>query len=151
MRRFAAQPGASNREIADAAEVADQGQISKVLARLRNLGLIHGPGQWRVGESHSWRLTARARRTDRTTRQAERVISQSLGEDPDAPAPSPLMVRGIVADGAHVVRARLLNDHAAELAGELWDLCSAAAAPPRGRLTATGRADPRRVGGCGPR
>jgi hypothetical protein len=42
--RSAAQPGASNREIADAAEVADQGQISKVLARLRNLGLIHDPG-----------------------------------------------------------------------------------------------------------
>jgi hypothetical protein len=56
---IAAQPGACNREIADAAEVADQGQISKVLARLRNLGLIHDPGQWRVGEPHSWRLTAR--------------------------------------------------------------------------------------------
>jgi AcrR family transcriptional regulator len=83
--------------------------------------------------------------TERTTRQAERVISQSLGEDPDAPAPSPLMVRRIVAGGARVVRARLLDGHAAELAGELWDLCSAAAAPPRGRLTATGRADPRRA------
>jgi AcrR family transcriptional regulator len=81
----------------------------------------------------------------RTTRQAERVISQSLGEDPDAPAPSPLMVRRIVAGGAQAVRARLLDGRTAELAGELWDLCSAAAAPPRGRLTATGRADPRRA------
>jgi hypothetical protein len=81
----------------------------------------------------------------RTTRQAELVISQSLGEDPDAPAPSPLMVRGIVAGGARVVRARLLDGSAAGLAGELWDLCSAAAAPPRGRLTATGEADPQRA------
>jgi hypothetical protein len=85
--------------------------------------------------------------TERTTRQAERVISQSLGEDPDAPAPapSPLMVRGIVAGGAQVVRARLLDGRAAELAGELCDLCCAAAATPRGHLTATGRADPRRA------
>jgi hypothetical protein len=82
---------------------------------------------------------------ERTTRLTERVISQSLGEDPDAPAPSPLMVRRIVAGGARVARARLLDGHAAELAGELWDLCSAAAAPPGGRLTATGRADPRRA------
>jgi len=98
-----------------------------------------------VREPHSWRLTRGGRLIERTTRQAQRVISQSLGEDPDAPAPSPLMVRGIVAGGARVVRARLLDGSAAELAGELWDLCSAAAAPPRGRLTATGRADPRRA------
>jgi AcrR family transcriptional regulator len=84
-------------------------------------------------------------RTVRTTRLAERVISQSLGEDPDAPAPSPLMVKRIVAGGAQVVRARLLDGRAAELAGELWDLCSAAAAPPRGHITATGRADPQRA------
>jgi hypothetical protein len=64
---IAAQPGASNREVADAAEVSDQGQISKLLARLQNLGLIHNPGQWRVGEPHSWRLTARGKRVERAT------------------------------------------------------------------------------------
>jgi DNA-binding IclR family transcriptional regulator len=62
---IAAQPGASNREVADAAEVSDQGQISRILARLQNLGLIHDPGQWRVGEPHSWRLTARGSRAVR--------------------------------------------------------------------------------------
>jgi hypothetical protein len=41
---IAAQPGASNREVADGAEVSDEGQISRLLARLKNLGLIHNPG-----------------------------------------------------------------------------------------------------------
>jgi DNA-binding MarR family transcriptional regulator len=59
---IAAQPGASNREVADAAEVSDQGQVSKLLARLENLGLIHDRGEWRLGERHAWRLTARGKR-----------------------------------------------------------------------------------------
>jgi AcrR family transcriptional regulator/DNA-binding MarR family transcriptional regulator len=55
---IAAQPGASNREVADAAGVQDQGQISKLLARLERLGLLHntGDGQPR-GESNAWALT----------------------------------------------------------------------------------------------
>lgn len=59
---IAAQPGASSREVADAAGVSDDGQISKLLARLQSLGLIRDPGQRRVGEPHSWRLTAAGRR-----------------------------------------------------------------------------------------
>jgi DNA-binding MarR family transcriptional regulator len=62
---IAAQPGASNREVADAAEVSDQGQISKLLARLENLGLIHNPGEWRPGKRHAWRLTARGKQVER--------------------------------------------------------------------------------------
>jgi predicted transcriptional regulator len=62
---IAAQPGASNREVADAAEVRDEGQTSRLLARLHDLGLIHDPGQWRVGEPHSWRLTTRGSRAVR--------------------------------------------------------------------------------------
>jgi AcrR family transcriptional regulator/DNA-binding MarR family transcriptional regulator len=56
----AATPGASNREVADAAGVHDQGQISKLLARLERLGLVHnrGDGQPR-GEPNSWALTDR--------------------------------------------------------------------------------------------
>ncbi len=42
---IAAQPGASNREVADAAEVSDQGQISKLLARLENLRADPQPGR----------------------------------------------------------------------------------------------------------
>jgi AcrR family transcriptional regulator len=52
--------GPSNRQIAQAADVHDQGQISKLLARLERLGLIHnsGAGQPR-GEPNAWGLTDR--------------------------------------------------------------------------------------------
>jgi AcrR family transcriptional regulator len=52
-------PGASNRQVADTAGVGDQGQISKLLARLEGLGLIENlsPGQ-PSGEPNRWRLTA---------------------------------------------------------------------------------------------
>jgi AcrR family transcriptional regulator/DNA-binding MarR family transcriptional regulator len=53
-------PGASNREIAERAGVADAGQISKLLARLERLGLICNGGRGQShGESNAWRLTAR--------------------------------------------------------------------------------------------
>jgi AcrR family transcriptional regulator len=94
-------------------------------------------------------------RTERTRRLAEQVISQSLREDSDAPVPSPLIVKGITADGARVVRARLLDGRAAELAllaGELSDSCCVAAAspsrPPDGHRLGQPTA---RVEGCGPR
>ncbi len=52
-------PGASNREIAERAGVADAGQISKLLARLERLGLIRNSGRGQShGEPNSWRLTA---------------------------------------------------------------------------------------------
>jgi AcrR family transcriptional regulator len=71
--------------------------------------------------------------TECTRRLVERAISWSLREDPDAPAPSPIMVNRLVTDCARVVCARLLGGRAAELAllgGELSDLCCAAAASP---------------------
>lgn len=53
-------PGASNREIADEAGVADQGQISKLLARLCSLDLIENTGpEQPAGSANRWRLTAR--------------------------------------------------------------------------------------------
>jgi AcrR family transcriptional regulator len=56
----AASPGASNRAVAEWAEVSDQGQISKLLARLENLGLIHNSGVGHLrGEPNAWELTAR--------------------------------------------------------------------------------------------
>jgi AcrR family transcriptional regulator/DNA-binding MarR family transcriptional regulator len=55
-----AQPGASNRAIADAAGVADQGQISKLLRRLSNHGLIENHGHGHAdGEPNAWTLTNR--------------------------------------------------------------------------------------------
>jgi AcrR family transcriptional regulator/DNA-binding MarR family transcriptional regulator len=55
---IAAHPGASNRQIAEAAGVVDQGQISKLLTRLEHLGLVEnlGPGPAK-GEPNAWSLT----------------------------------------------------------------------------------------------
>ncbi len=55
---IAAQPGSSNRMVADTAEVSDQGQMSKLLARLQSIGLIenNGAGPTR-GEPNAWTLT----------------------------------------------------------------------------------------------
>jgi AcrR family transcriptional regulator/DNA-binding MarR family transcriptional regulator len=55
-------PDASNRQIADTAGIADQGQISKLLARLARLGLIdNAPGASAKGLSNKWRLTEKGR------------------------------------------------------------------------------------------
>jgi AcrR family transcriptional regulator len=51
-------PGASNREIATAAGITDQGQISKLLSRLERLGLIENTGQGHLsGEPNAWQPT----------------------------------------------------------------------------------------------
>jgi AcrR family transcriptional regulator len=54
-----AEPGASNRRVAQLADIGDPGQISRLLARLQRLGLVRntGPGRAR-GEANVWRLTA---------------------------------------------------------------------------------------------
>lgn len=64
---IAALPGASNREIADAAGVADQGQMSKLLRRLEASGLIeNGSGGHEKGEPNAWRLTERGEAVQQT-------------------------------------------------------------------------------------
>jgi DNA-binding MarR family transcriptional regulator/AcrR family transcriptional regulator len=51
-------PGASNREVAERAGIVDQGQVSKLLARLEGRGLIEKAGEARTrGAPNSWRLT----------------------------------------------------------------------------------------------
>jgi AcrR family transcriptional regulator/DNA-binding MarR family transcriptional regulator len=64
---IAARPGSSNRQVADAAGVIDQGQISKLLARLEHVGLVsnNGLGSSR-GEPNAWRLTPRGQEIQRT-------------------------------------------------------------------------------------
>ncbi len=64
---IATQPGASNRQVADASGVLDQGQISKLLTRLEHLGLIlnTGAGSTR-GEPNIWQLTAKGQDVERT-------------------------------------------------------------------------------------
>jgi AcrR family transcriptional regulator/DNA-binding MarR family transcriptional regulator len=58
----AAQPGISNRAVADKAGVSDQGQISKLLARLERLGLVANGSEGHTrGEANAWALTALGR------------------------------------------------------------------------------------------
>jgi AcrR family transcriptional regulator/DNA-binding MarR family transcriptional regulator len=67
---ISANPGASNRGIADTAGVSDQGQISKLLLRLQNLGLIHNSGDGPAkGEPNAWQLTAKGHEVERTIRE----------------------------------------------------------------------------------
>jgi AcrR family transcriptional regulator len=58
-------PGASNRRLGDAAGVSDQGQISKLLARLTSLGLVENAGANSArGEPNAWRLTRKGREVE---------------------------------------------------------------------------------------
>jgi AcrR family transcriptional regulator len=54
----AVHPGSSNRVVAEAADVTDQGQMSKLLARLHDIGLIENTGGGATrGEPNAWTLT----------------------------------------------------------------------------------------------
>ncbi|HSZ69979.1 MAG TPA: TetR family transcriptional regulator [Solirubrobacteraceae bacterium] len=58
LQAISSQPGVSNREVAAQAGVADQGQISKLLARLERLGLTENTGDGHhKGEANAWDLT----------------------------------------------------------------------------------------------
>ena len=62
---IAESPGASNREVAARAGVADQGQISKLLGRLLRLGLIVNGGESSSrGAPNAWRLTELGERVE---------------------------------------------------------------------------------------
>jgi AcrR family transcriptional regulator len=57
----AAHPGGSNRKVAEACGIGDQGQVSKLLGRLERLGLVEntGAGTATRGAPNEWRLTRR--------------------------------------------------------------------------------------------
>ena len=62
-------PGASNRAIAEAADVTDQGQISKLLGRLSRLGLVENFGEGSSkGAANAWRLTPRGAQLEARSR-----------------------------------------------------------------------------------
>jgi AcrR family transcriptional regulator len=66
---IADEPGASNRVIGDHAGVTDQGQISKLLARLKRLGLAANTGDGHLkGEPNAWWLTPKGVRVERGIR-----------------------------------------------------------------------------------
>jgi AcrR family transcriptional regulator/DNA-binding MarR family transcriptional regulator len=67
---IAAGPGGSNREVADAAGIGDQGQISKLLRRLEHLGLIeNAAARPSMGEPNAWRLTSKGTELHQTINQ----------------------------------------------------------------------------------
>jgi AcrR family transcriptional regulator len=69
LEAIAQQPGVSNRGVGEQAGVADQGQISKLLARLERLGLAVNTGEGHLkGEPNAWTLTATGRRVTQTIR-----------------------------------------------------------------------------------
>jgi AcrR family transcriptional regulator len=65
----AERPGGCNREIANGAGISDQGQISKLLARLAGLQLVQNRGQSKAtSRPNAWHLTPRGARLERTVR-----------------------------------------------------------------------------------
>jgi AcrR family transcriptional regulator len=55
---IAAYPGISNRQVAERAGISDQGQVSKLLARLKRLDLTANVGKGHAkGEPNAWKLT----------------------------------------------------------------------------------------------
>jgi AcrR family transcriptional regulator len=63
LEHLAEHPGASNRVVAQAAGIADQGQVSKLLARLERVGVLANTGEGHTrGEPNAWQLTAVGRR-----------------------------------------------------------------------------------------
>ncbi len=71
LRVIGAQPGASNRQISQAAGMSDQGQVSKLLQRLDRLGLIVNitTSQER-GMANAWQLTPAGVEIERATDHA---------------------------------------------------------------------------------
>lgn len=65
---IATHPGASNREVAEHAGITDQGQISKLLARLAKAGLLENQAASSRGERYAWLLTRRGSELERAVR-----------------------------------------------------------------------------------
>jgi hypothetical protein len=73
----------SNREIGLAAEIGDQGQISKLLTRLHGLGLITNTGVGHArGGANAWVLTEKGS-------EIERAVAEGVGGRTEVRAPSP--------------------------------------------------------------
>jgi DNA-binding MarR family transcriptional regulator len=62
-------PGVSNRRVAELSGIVDQGQVSKLLARLERLGLLANTGAGHArGERNEWCLTDRGLQVTQTIR-----------------------------------------------------------------------------------
>jgi AcrR family transcriptional regulator/DNA-binding MarR family transcriptional regulator len=80
---IAESPGASNRVIADSSGVSDQGQMSRLLARLEGLGLIRNTGVSQPsGDPNAWRLTPRGEQVRQTVIPRASTNTTSEGSSP---------------------------------------------------------------------
>lgn len=62
-------PGGCNREIANGSGILDQGQISRLLARLAGVNLVENRGESNAKTApNAWHLTPRGARLERTVR-----------------------------------------------------------------------------------
>lgn len=79
LKAIAERPGASNREVANRAEVVDQGQISKLLSRLEAQGLIANIGGGGLrGAPNAWELTPRGEQLEDAVSRLAAQTQQSL-------------------------------------------------------------------------
>lgn len=73
LRAIAAQPGRSNKEIAAAVGIRDQGQISKIMSRLQRHGIAMNNGEntpsYQRGAPNAWHLTERGERLEQGLRE----------------------------------------------------------------------------------
>jgi AcrR family transcriptional regulator len=69
LEAVAEHPGFSNRMVRESADIADEGQCSKLLARLERFGLLANTGAGHTkGEPNSWRLTSKGLQVTQTIR-----------------------------------------------------------------------------------
>jgi AcrR family transcriptional regulator len=82
LQGIAERPGINNRQVAEHAGIQDQGQISKLLARLQRLGLTTNTGDGHAkGEPNAWSLTALGGQVaQRVSVSVPREQSQTPGE-----------------------------------------------------------------------
>jgi len=88
----------SNREVARAAGVFDNGQISKLLKRLEGLGLIENTGEGAgKGKRNAWRLTAKGDECKRVLEAHARDRAEPIQPSIDGPTGD---TRGLAALGS---------------------------------------------------
>lgn len=72
---IAATPGASSKQVATASGITDEGQTSRLLARLQRVGLIQNTGAGAAkGEANAWTLTTKGH-------NVHTAITQQTGQD----------------------------------------------------------------------
>jgi AcrR family transcriptional regulator/DNA-binding MarR family transcriptional regulator len=79
LQALAERPGQSNRQVADRVGISDQGQASKLLARLAHLGLLVND-EAAKGERNKWVLTPTGRRVTRSIQSYTPAANTASGQ-----------------------------------------------------------------------